>query len=419
MTPVEKHVFSNGLTLMLERLPGCKSVGVAVGFPAGGRTEKPEVSGISHYLEHMIFKGTAKVKSVDEAFRRVGANNNAVTEVDSTVYIAECPKENGTKTLGLWLQFLSEASIDPTEFERERGVILSEYFITEDNPDYLVEKNITYSLFKGHPLSTTVIGSENTIKAISHSDMTNYFRHWYHPSSAVVWMSGDLKMDALINCVEQNDDWTKNGAAPTPSYETFKPKKPSATEISRKIRLAQIGLALSSPTDTIQQRASLQILSSMLSAGQSSILRRKLILEAEFTDRLRTISPGFREAGMLFTSFATQPTKVPQVLTILAKTVRDLRENTAKFKENFENARSHAIGSLSTTIDARIMWRVTLGAWETLRRGQCQWDEIMSSLESLSFNEFKENVAEITQPKRIALVLAGNIKKGTSKAAQL
>jgi secreted Zn-dependent insulinase-like peptidase len=122
---------------------------------------------------------------------------------------------------------------------------------------------------------------------------------------------------------------------------------------------------------------------------------------------------------MLFTSFATQPTKVPQVLTILAKTVRDLRENTAKFKENFENARSHAIGSLSTTIDARIMWRVTLGAWETLRRGQCQWDEIMSSLESLSFNEFKENVAEITQPKRIALVLAGNIKKGISKAAQL
>lgn len=418
MTPVEKHSFSNGLTLMLEKLPGCKSVGVAVGFPAGGRTEKPEISGISHYLEHMIFKGTAKVKSVDEAFRRVGASVNAVTEVDSTVYIAECPRDNGIETLGLWLQFLSEASIDPTEFERERGVILSEYFITEDNPDYLVEKNITFSLFKGHPLSTTVIGSKKTIKAISHSDMMTYFRHWYHPSNAVVWVSGDLKMEALINCIEQHGDWTKHGATPTPSYQTFKPKKPSTTEVSRRIKLAQIGLALSSPTDTVQQRASLQILSSMLSAGQSSILRRKLILEAEFTDRLRTVAPGFREAGMLLASFAVQPSKVPEVLTILTKIVRDLRENTVKFKENFEIARSHAVGSLSTTIDTRMMWRVTLGAWETLRRGQCQWDELIQSLESLSFDEFKDNVAEITQPERIALVLAGNIKKGSSKAAQ-
>jgi predicted Zn-dependent peptidase len=401
---------------MLERLPRCKSVGIAVGFPAGGRTEKAEVSGISHYLEHMIFKGTATVRNVDAAFQRVGANINAVTEVDSTVYIAECPKENGVKALGLWLQFLSEASIDSAEFERERGVILSEYFISEDNPDYLVEKNITLTLFRGHPLSTTVIGSEDTIKAISHRDMLSYFRRWYHPSQAVIWVSGDLKMDTLISCIERQDDWTKQGAAPTLSYETFKPKRPSAIELSRKIKLAQIGLALSSPTHTIQQRASLQILSSMLSAGQSSILRRKLILEDEFTDRLRTVASSFREAGMFFTSFAVQPSKVSKVLKILTKTVRDLRENSAKFKENFENARSHAVGLFSTTIDTRMMWRATQGSWETLRRGHCSWDELISSLESLDFDEFKDNVAEITQPERMALVLAGNVKRGAATA---
>jgi len=415
MTPVETHRFSNGLTLMLEKLPRCKSVGIAVGFPAGGRTEKAEVSGISHYLEHMIFKGTATVRNVDAAFQRVGANINAVTEVDSTVYIAECPKENGVKTLGLWLQFLSEASIDSVEFERERGVILSEYFISEDNPDYLVEKNITLTLFRGHPLSTTVIGTEDTIKAISHRDMLSYFRRWYHPSQAVIWVSGDLKMDTLISCIERQNDWTKHGAPPTISYETFKPKRPSAIELSRKIKLAQIGLALSSPTHTIQQRASLQILSSMLSAGQSSILRRKLILEAEFTDRLRTVASSFREAGMFFTSFAVQPSNVPKVLAILTKTVRDLRDNSARFKENFENARSHAVGLFSTTIDRRMMWRATQGSWETLRRGHCSWDELISSLDSLNFEQFKDNVAEITEPERIALVLAGNIKKGTTE----
>jgi len=416
MTAVETYKFSNGLKLIVEKLPKCKSTGIAVGFPVGGRTENAKVSGISHYLEHMIFKGTKTVKNTDAAFKQVGANVNADTEVDSTVYVAECPKENALKTLGLWLQFLSEASIDHEEFERERGVILSEYFITEDNPDILVEKNIWLSLFKGHPLASTVIGTEDTIKAISHSDMLNYFRFWYHPSNAVIWVSGDLTIDRLINVVEQQRDWTRQGAA-TVSYRTFKPKGPATIVLHRKNKLVQIGLALSSPSHSDQERASLQILGSMLSSGQSSILRRKLILEGEFTDRLRTVASSFRESGILLASFAVQPSKVRKVVAILSETVRDLRENTVRFKENFENARSHAVGSFSTEIDVRMMWRAIQGAWETLRRDHCSWDELISSLDSLSFEQFKDNVVEITQPERMTLVLAGNVKRGAATAA--
>jgi len=418
MTAMETHKFSNGLKLTLERLSRCRSTGIAIGFPAGGRNEETKVSGISHYLEHMIFKGTEAVKNIDTAFERVGANTNAFTAVDATVYVAECPKENTLKTLEMWLQFLSEASIDTEEFERERGVILSEYFLTEDNPEFLVDKKATLFLFKGHPLASTIIGTEGTIKAISHRDMLNYFRFWYHPSNGVIWVSGDLTMDKLINCIEQQEDWTKHGAAPTISYRTFKPERPSAVELHCQTKLVQIGLAFSSPTQSIEERASLQILSSMLSSGQSSILRRRLILEGEFTDRLRTSATSYREAGMLFTTFAVQPIKVPDVLAILIKTVRDLRENTARFKEDFENARSHAVGSFSTGIDMGMMWRALQGVGETLRRGHCSWDEVISSLESLSFEQFKENVTEITQPERIALVLAGDIKKGATRNVQ-
>jgi len=418
MTAMETHEFSNGLRLILEKLPRCRSTGIAIGFPAGGRNENAKVSGISHYLEHMVFKGTKTVKSIDTAFERVGASSNAVTGVDATVYLAECPKENALKTLKMWLQFLSEASIDPQEFERERGVILSEYFLTEDNPDFLVDKNATLSLFRGHPLASTVIGTEDTIKGISHRDMMEYFHFWYHPSNGVIWVSGDLTMDSLINCAEQQKDWIKHGAAPTISYRTFKPERPSAMELHRQIKLVQIGLAFSSPTQSIEERASLQILGSMLSSGQSSILRRRLILEGEFTDRLRSSVSGHREAGMLFTTFAVQPSKVPEVLAILTKTVHDVRENTTRFKEDFENARSHAVGSFSAGIDTGMMWRTLQGVWETLRRGHCSWDELISSLESLNFEQFQDNVAEITRSERIALVLAGDIKKGITKTVQ-
>jgi predicted Zn-dependent peptidase len=415
MTDTETHKFSNGLRLVLERLPKANSAGVAVGFPVGGRTERPEVSGISHYLEHMIFKGTKSVTNVDAAFRQLGARNNAMTDVDTTVYVAECPKKHSVKTLELWLHLLSQASIDHEQFERERGVILSEYFITEDNPDYLVEKTATSTLFKNHPLSTTVIGSEETIKAITNSEMRNYFHSFYNPSNTVIWVSGDLTMNKLIDCVSRQDYWMRHLKSPAISYKTFHPQESSATELRRQIKLLQVGLALSSPSASAEERTSLQILGSMLSSGQSSILRRRLILQAELTDRLRTLTPSYKEAGMLFTTFATQPNKASKILKILTETLRELGEDTGKFKEHFENARSHAIGQLTTGIDSTMMWRILQGTWETLRRGHCSWNELILLLETLDFEKFRENVAEISRPERTALILAGDVKEGATR----
>jgi len=415
MTDTETHKFSNGLQLVLEKLPKAKSAGVAIGFPVGGRTEKPDVSGISHYLEHMIFKGTKTVKSVDTTFDKLGARNNAWTDVDATIYIAESPKKYSINVLDLWLHLLSEASIEPEELERERGVILSEYFITEDNPDSLVEKTATLALFKDHPLSTTVIGSEETIKAITHSKMHDYFRSLYIPANTVIWVSGDLTMDKLIDCVKGDDYWTRNAKGPATSYKEFKPQGPSTTELCRPTKLLQVGLALSGPTGSAEERASLQILGSMLSSGQSSILRRRLVLEAQLTDKLRTLTPCYKEAGMLFTTFATRPDGASKVLKILTETLGELRENADMPKEHFENARNHAIGQLTASIDSSMMWRTLQAAWETLRRGHCSWDELIAQLETLDFKEFKKNVKEISRPERTALIMAGDVKEGSTR----
>jgi predicted Zn-dependent peptidase len=418
MTDTETYKFSNGLRLVFEDLPNAKSAGVAVGFPVGGRTEEPDVSGISHYLEHMIFKGTRTTKNVEAAFEKLGARNNAWTDVDATIYVAECPKKYSIRVLDLWLHLLSEASIEREELERERGVIISEYFISEDNPDYLVEKTATLTLFKDHPLSTTVIGSEKTIKAITRSKMRDYFRSLYNRANTVVWVSGDLTMDKLIDCVNGHDHWTRSMKGPTVSYEKFKPQGPSATELRRPTKLLQIALALSGPTRSAEERAAIQILGSMLSSGQSSILRRRLVLEAQLTDKLRTLTPCYKEAGMLFTTFATRPDKASKVIKILTETLGELREDTDKFKEPFENARNHAIGQLTTNIDGTMMYRTLQGAWETIRRGHCSWDELISQLETLEFNEFKKNVAEICRPERTALILAGDVKEGSIRRLQ-
>ena len=412
MTDIETYKFSNGLQLVLENLPKAKSAGVAVGFPVGGRTEEPDVSGISHYLEHMIFKGTGTVKSVDATFDKLGARNNAWTDVDATIYVAECAKKYSIRVLNLWLHLLSKASIEPKEFERERGVILSEYFISEDNPDQLAEKTATLTLFKDHPLSTTVIGSEETIKSITHDKMHNYFRSLYNPANTVLWVSGDLTMDKLIDCLRSHDYWMRSMKSPIASYKKFKPQGPSSIELRRKIKLLQVGLALSGPTASSEERASLQILGSMLSSGQSSILRRRLILEAQLTDKLHTLTPCYREAGMLFTTFATRPDKASKVLRILTETLSELREDTDKFKEQFENARNHAIGQLTSNIDSMMMFRTLQGAWETLRRGHCSWDELTMQLETLNFDEFKKNVAETSRPERTAIIMAGDVREG-------
>ena len=419
MRDTEAHKFSNGLQLILEKLPNSKSAGVAVGFPVGGRTEETDVSGISHYLEHMIFKGTRTTQNVETTFEKLGARNNAMTDVDATIYVAECPRKYSMRVLELWLHLLSETSIELERLERERGVILSEYFITEDNPDYLAEKTATLTLFKDHPLSTTVIGSEETVKAITQPKMREYFRSFYSPSNTVIWVSGDLTMNELIDHVKSHEYWMRRVKGSAVRYETFHPHGPSTTELRRPMKLLQLGLALSSPTDSAEERASLQILGSMLSSGQSSILRRRLILQAELTDRLRTLVQSYKEAGMLFTTFATQPNNASKVLKILSWTLSELREETYKFKEQFENARNNAIGQLTTNIDSPMMWRIFQGTWETLRRGHCSWNELTSHLETLNFKEFEETVTEISKPERIALILIGDVGEGSAKNPRL
>ncbi len=411
MTDTEIHRFPNGLRLVLENLPGSKSSGVAIGFPVGGRTEEPSVSGISHYLEHMIFKGTETVKDVETAFEKLGAKNNAMTEVDSTVYVAECPKETAIETLDLWLHLLSRAALRNEDLERERGVILSEYFISEDNLDYLVEKTATQTLFKGHPLSTTVIGSEETIKAITHSKMRHYFDSLYNPANATMWVSGDFTINELVACVQKHEYWTKRSKGIIAPREIFHPPGTSTTKLPRPVKILQIGLALSCPTQSAEERASAQILGSMLSAARSSILRQRLIVEAQLTDKLRTVTSNYNEAGMLLTTFATRPDKAKRVISILASTLKELNENTDRFKGSFEIARNHAMGTLTTGIDATMMWRVLQGSWETLRRGHCSWKELISQLEALDFNEFKQCVSEMSKPERATLILAGAMKK--------
>jgi predicted Zn-dependent peptidase len=147
----------------------------------------------------------------------------------------------------------------------------------------------------------------------------------------------------------------------------------------------------------------------MLSAGQSSLLRRKLILEREITDRLHTSISSYHEGGMFLTSFAIQPSVIKETRALLAQSLCDLRENPNKSRQDFERAQSHAIGSLSVGIDRRMMRRALDGAWETLRRGKCSWDELISSLESLKFEQFTEIMTEITREGRMTLVLAGDV----------
>jgi predicted Zn-dependent peptidase len=248
--------------------------------------------------------------------------------------------------------------------------------------------------------------------------MVDYFRFWYNPSNAVVLVSGDLQMDELIDCVEQKKEWVKRRASSAPTYKAFVPKGPAIMEFQRKTKLVQVGLAFSGLTESEADRASLQVLSSMLSTGRSSVLRRKLVMEGEFTDRFRTSVSAYREAGIFLTSFAIRPEKVAKVLQILTETARDVRKNAAEFKKDFERARSHAVGLFSTSIDMRMMWRTLNGAWEILRRGRCSWDEIIASIETLKFEQFKNYLAEITQPERIALITSGKIKQGAAKELQ-
>ncbi|MEH0058477.1 MULTISPECIES: M16 family metallopeptidase [Auritidibacter] len=200
---VERTVLDNGVRILTEVMPGQKAVSIGFWIGVGSRDEQPSGYGSTHFLEHLLFKGSANYTGWDisEAFDRVGGDVNAATAKESTCYHARVINTNLAMAVDILTDMVTAPLLESEQMDTERGVILEELAVDSDDPAYVVHESLAEQVLPGHPLGRSIGGTPEVINSISREDMVSHYNRWYRPEQLVITAAGGLDHKELVQTV--------------------------------------------------------------------------------------------------------------------------------------------------------------------------------------------------------------------------
>ena len=317
-----KHVLDNGLTVIAEADPDAHTAAVGFFVKAGARDEAPSVMGVSHFLEHMMFKGTDRrtADDVNREFDELGANYNAFTSHEQTVYYAHVLPEFLPRAVDLLGDMLRPALRDQ-DFDMEKNVILEEIGMYDDRPEWVLQDRLLEDYFRGHPLGHRVLGTTGTIEALSCAQMKDYFRGRYGPDNIVVAAAGALDFQELVADLE-----TLCGGWPaTGTGRDYAPPQPAEKQLDvtdAKLSRHYLGLLCPAPSAQDPRRYAAKVLADVLGDSEGSRLYWALV-DPGLADEADFSFMPQDQTGAYLAYASCDPARAQQVQETLLKVLQD------------------------------------------------------------------------------------------------
>jgi predicted Zn-dependent peptidase len=362
-----KAQLDNGLKIIAEVNPAAATMAAGFFVRTGSRDETPNIAGVSHFLEHMVFKGTARRSAADVniAFDQMGANYNAFTSEENTVYFASVLPEFQAECMDLLCDIL-RPSLRQDEFAVAKGVILEEIAMYEDHPQFRLYDNLMRRHFESHPLGNVILGSAESVSAMARDDMQAYFDRRYSPTNVTLVGVGNLDFDELVAQAGQMcASWRR--------VETDRAIEPSCSRSTRsvitdaKLTRQNIGLMCQAPSGQDQGRFAAQLLANVLGDATGSRLYYALVDPALADEAQMTYSP-MDGTGAMMTTVSTDPQKTSQVLGILDEVFRKFLDQGPGEAEL--QAAKNKIASQATLHGEQPMGRLTSVGFDWVYRGE-------------------------------------------------
>jgi predicted Zn-dependent peptidase len=323
--PVQTTTLPSGLRVATERMPGARSVAAGVWVGVGARDEPAELAGVSHFLEHLLFKGSEarSARRIAEAIDRVGGDMNAFTTKEYTAYYTRLP----ASALPLGLEVLGDVLTAPalrdSDVESERQVILEELLMDEDSPEDRAHTLLYESLFPDHPLGRETAGVRETVGAIAPDDVRRFFSRWYHPAAMVVAVAGGIDHDTVVAEVERTFAYAGSGGdrpervAPSPDVVPLAVRR-------RRTEQAHVAIGFRSVPRQDPDREALDVLNHCLGGGMSSRLFDEIREQRGLAYAVYSAPSAYTDAGALAIYAGTTPANVDAVLDLIEVELKKL-----------------------------------------------------------------------------------------------
>jgi len=406
----QKTALANGLRIVTATIPHIRSASMLIYYKVGARYEAKELAGISHYIEHMLFKGTYKRQTpqeISEAIEGVGGSLNALTDREYTAYSAIVPSQHFGRALDVLTDMLGNSRFDPQEVERERSVIIEEINGTLDSPPDLVNEAIDAVMWGDQPIGRPVAGTRETVGQISRDQMLAYLQDHYLPRATVVSVAGNLEHDQIVEAVRA----TLGTLPDTPLAAPYTPAHtdqaaPRVQLVSKETEQTQICIGIPALSYTDPDRYIQQMLDGILGGGMSSRLFVEIREKRALAYTVASFIESLHDVGGLILYAGVDNERVASCIQAMLHELDRLRqapppaEELAKVKEYYKGNLLLALESSRAVASWGGRQELLLDAIDTV-------DEVIERIDAVTPAEVQALAGRLFRDSRLNLALVG------------
>jgi predicted Zn-dependent peptidase len=406
---LRRTVLTNGLTVLTERMEHLRSVAMGVWMKSGSRCESAENNGISHFVEHMVFKGTRSrsAQLIAREMDSIGGNLDAFTGKETICFNVKSLAEHVPIALDVLADLVLNPIFATPDIERERGVILEEIKIDEDNPDVLVHELFTQNFWKDHPLGKPILGTTATVGKLAQQQLVDYHGGRFCANNMVFSAAGNLDHDQFVADVAQQ---FSSLAAGEPLHELQAPEAGARIVLRNKKALEQVQICLGVPAPPItdDNRYATLILNTVLGGGMSSRLFQTIREERGMAYSIYSDLSPYRDTGTLCIFAGTATGKSLEVVQLILAEFRKLKE-TLLGDEELTRAKDQLKGNILMGLESSNSRMANLARQEIYFHQFFAVEEIIARIDAVDAAQVQAMAQRLFDPDRIAVTLLGRL----------
>jgi predicted Zn-dependent peptidase len=407
----KKTILDNGLRIVAEKMPAVRSVTICVLVGTGSRYEVDATAGVSHFIEHLLFRGTPRrpeSRDISEAIEGLGGILNGGTDKEATVYWCKVAQIHFPLAMDLLADILINSKFEIEDMEKERQVIIEEINISYDSPSQRVSQLIDGLLWPGHPLGRDIAGDKQSVAAITRDNLIDYMKLQYLPANTVISVAGNIEHKKVISTINRClGGWS--GGKSTAGFTAYR-KQPNPRLHIEKRDIEQVHMCLALPGLSIfhPRRFILDLLNVILGEGMSSRLfceiRDRLGLAYSISSFVEHLS----DTGAIVVYAGVEPKNLKLAIRVVLEQLSLLKEETVSEQE-LKKAREMAKGRLLLRMEDSRSVAGWLGGQEVLTGRIMNIDQVVSIIDAITADEIKEMAKEVLTGNQLRLALVGPV----------
>jgi predicted Zn-dependent peptidase len=407
-----KSVLDNGIRVVTHEMPDHRSATIGIWVENGSRHESPSENGISHFIEHLLFKGTERrsAAQIAEEMDAVGGVINAFTAKEHTCYYAKVLDENLPLAVDLLTDIFLQSKFDEQEIERERSVILQEISQVEDTPDDYVHDLFSLDLFRDHPIGRPICGTAATVTSFSRDDLVGFFRSRYCPGRVIVAAAGHLRHADIVREMEARLSSVKESATATdPAPDGNRPPRlhPGVFAHAKDLEQAHLCIGVPGLEQAHPRRYAGYVLNTLLGGGMSSRLFQEIREKRGKAYSVYSFSSAYRDIGYFGVYAGTSVESTEEVVTLIVQELRNLAE-TKITEEELQRTQGQLVGSMILGLESTDSWMSHIARNEIYYGRTISTDDICQGIRAVTRADVIELARQLFRSGALTLSLLGD-----------